>query len=161
MNRITPNLWFDGDAEEAASFYASVFPDSRVDRVIQSPADNPSTKKGEVVLVQFTLCGQPFAGINGGPQFPFSEAISFAIECEDQVELDHFWERLTADGGSPGRCGWCKDRFGVSWQVTPKRLKEMFESPDHDAAERAMQAMLGMDKIEVRVLEQAFAGNLP
>ncbi len=159
MNRITPCLWFDGNAEEAARFYASVFPDSRVDNLIESPADNPSTRRGEVVVVEFTLLGQPFSGINGGPQFQFSEAISFEVECANQAEVDHYWALLTADGGSPGRCGWCKDRFGMSWQITPRRLKEMIMSADRAAAERAAQAMLAMDKIEIDELEHAFQGN--
>lgn len=159
MNAITPTLWFDGNAEDAAAFYVGIFPDSRIDAVIRSPADNPSTAKGEVVVVEFTLDGRPFAGINGGPQFPFTEAVSFEIECVDQDEVDRYWALLTADGGSPGRCGWCKDRFGLSWQVTPVRLHEMFASPDREAAERATKAMLGMDKIDVAFLEDAFRGE--
>lgn len=159
MKAITPTLWFDGNAEEAARFYTSIFPDSRIDNIMRSPADNPSTAKGEVVVVEFTLAGRPFAGINGGPQFPFTEAVSFDIECVDQAEVDRYWNLLTADGGSPGRCGWCKDRFGISWQVTPTQLREMIASLDRDAAERATKAMLAMDKIEIDLLEQAFQGD--
>jgi predicted 3-demethylubiquinone-9 3-methyltransferase (glyoxalase superfamily) len=158
MDTITPYLWFDGNAEEAANFYVRLFPESRIDRVIRSPADNPSTSKGEVIVVEFTLGGRSFAGINGGPQFRLTEAVSFAIECADQSEVDRYWELLIADGGEAGNCGWCKDRFGLSWQVTPKRLREMIESPDRKAAERAMQAMLQMGKIEIENLERAFRG---
>jgi len=159
LKTITPTLWFAGNAEDAAHFYTSIFPDSRIDNVMRSPADNPSTARGEVLLVEFTLAGRPFAGLNGGPQFPFTEAVSLEFECADQAEVDHYWNVLTTDGGSPGQCGWCKDRFGVSWQVTPTRLREMVESPDRDAAERAVKAMLEMGKIEVDVLERAFRGD--
>ncbi|MEZ5366652.1 MAG: VOC family protein [Bryobacterales bacterium] len=158
MSRITPNLWFDHNAEEAAEFYVSIFPDSRIDHVVQAPTDNPSTAKGEVILVEFTLRGQAFVGINGGPRFPFTEAVSFAIECEDQAEVDRYWELLTSGGGSPSRCGWCKDRFGLSWQVTPRRLIELMHSADGAAAERAMKAMLQMDKIDIAALEAAAQG---
>jgi predicted 3-demethylubiquinone-9 3-methyltransferase (glyoxalase superfamily) len=159
LEKITPNLWFDGNAEEAATFYVSLFPDSRIDQVVRSPADNPSTARGEVVVVEFTLAGQPYAGINGGPQYSFTEAVSFAIECDDQAEVDRYWDLLIADGGSAGRCGWCKDRFGLSWQITPKRLRQLLASPDREAAERTMQAMLGMEKIETAALERAFRGE--
>jgi predicted 3-demethylubiquinone-9 3-methyltransferase (glyoxalase superfamily) len=159
MKKITPNLWFDGNAVEAAEFYTGIFPDSQIDRIIRSPADNPATKKGEVVVVEFTLLGQPYAGINGGPMFRFNEAISLEIECEDQAEVDQYWKVLTARGGEPSMCGWCKDRFGVSWQVTPKRLKQMMVSEDTEAAERAMTAMLAMGKIEIAELEAAYKGN--
>jgi predicted 3-demethylubiquinone-9 3-methyltransferase (glyoxalase superfamily) len=159
MKKITPNLWFDGNAVEAAEFYAEIFPDSQVDRVITSPVDNPSAKKGEVLVVEFTLMGRPFAGINGGPMFSFNEAVSFDIECEDQEEVDHYWKILTAKGGQPGMCGWCKDRFGLSWQVIPKRLKQMMVSEDKEAAERAMAAMLQMGKIDIALLESAYKGS--
>ncbi|MDF1585241.1 VOC family protein [Marinimicrococcus flavescens] len=114
MPSITPSLWFDGKAEEAAAFYAAIFPDSRIDRVLGAPADNPSTARGEVLVVELTLCGQRFTGINGGPQFPFTPAVSFCIECDGPAELDRYWEALTADGGEAGQCGWCRDRFGLS-----------------------------------------------
>ena len=156
---ITPNLWFDGNAEAAVEFYVGLFPDSRIDRVVRSPADNPWTGKGDGVVVEFTLFGRPFAGINGGPQYSFTEAVSFAIECEDQAEIDHYWSALTSEGGSEGRCGWCKDRFGLSWQVTPTCLAEMINSPDRAAAERAMKAMLSMDRIDIATLEAAFAAR--
>lgn len=156
---ITPTLWFDGKAEEAARFYASFFPDSRIDAVHRAAADNPSTKKGDVLLVEFTLAGRGFTGLNGGPLFPFTEAVSFQIDCADQAEVDRYWNALTADGGSEGPCGWCKDRFGLSWQVVPKRLKALLGSPDKAAAERAMQAMLKMHKLDVAALEAAAAGG--
>ena len=159
MDSITPNLWFDGDAEEAAEFYVSLFPDSRIDKIVRSPADNPSTAKDEVVVVEFTLAGRAFTGINGGPQYNFTEAVSFAIECDDQAELDLYWQALTADGGSAGQCGWCKDRFGLSWQVTPKRPRELLDSPYRQAAERTMLAMLDRVKIETDELERAFRGE--
>lgn len=160
MIEIRPNLWFDGAAEEAARFYASIFPDSHVDAVLRAPGDNPATKKGQVVLVEFTLGGQRFVGINGGPQFRFTEAVSFQIECEDQAELDRYWAALTADGGSPGHCGWCKDRYGLSWQATPRCLGELVGSSDPVVAERSLQAMLGMSKIDIAALRRAAAGKM-
>lgn len=159
MPTIIPNLWFDGQAEEAARFWTSIFPDSRIDAVNRSPADFPNGRKGDVVTVDYTLSGQRFTGINGGPDFTFDEAVSFLIECDDQAELDRYWEALTADGGEPGPCGWLKDRFGVSWQVVPRRLQELMNADDADAAERAMQAMLGMGKLDVAELEAAYRGD--
>jgi predicted 3-demethylubiquinone-9 3-methyltransferase (glyoxalase superfamily) len=157
--KIYPCLWFDGRAEEAANFYVTLLPDSRVEKVWRSPADTPSGPAGMVLTVDFTLGGQPFQGLNGGPDFSFNEAVSFVIECEDQAEVDRLWSVLTADGGEPGPCGWLKDRFGMSWQITPKRLVEMLDDPDTDAARRAMEAMLQMGKIETPALERAFAGE--
>jgi predicted 3-demethylubiquinone-9 3-methyltransferase (glyoxalase superfamily) len=159
MTSITPFLWFDGRAEEAARFYCSIFPDSHIDGVDRSPADNPSTKEGEVLTVRFTLAGRPFVGLNGGPDFQFSEAISFSIDCKDQAEVDRYWEILTANGGEPSQCGWLKDRFGLSWQVVPRRLNELYASPDRDAAKRAFEAMLTMQKLDVATLEAAFEGH--
>jgi predicted 3-demethylubiquinone-9 3-methyltransferase (glyoxalase superfamily) len=158
MSRITPNLWFDGNAEEAAEFYVSLLPDSRIDNVCRAAADNPSTPAGAVLLVDFTLAGQRFTGINGGPQFPFPEAVSFLIDCEDQAEVDRLWAVLAAGGGSPGQCGWLKDRFGLSWQIVPRQLGEMLGSPDREKAGRAMEAMLQMSKIDVAALRRAFEG---
>ena len=159
MSKITPCLWFDrNQAEEAAKLYTSVFPNSRIDKVNRSPADNPSTPKGAVLTVDFTLDGQRFIGLNGGPEFPFTEAVSFSIDCKDQAEVDKYWDALIAGGGAPSVCGWLKDRFGVSWQVVPRQLSEMLESPDRDAAERAMQAMLEMTKIDVAKLQEAYEG---
>lgn len=157
MDDITPYLWFDGNAEEAAEFYVDLFPDSRIDHVMLSPADNPSTARGEVIVVEFTLNGRKFAGLNGGSAFRFSEAVSFAIDCKDQDEVDRYWAALTANGGEPSQCGWCRDRFGLSWQVVPRRLKELMASDDAEAAERTMQAMMTMTKIDVAALEEAAA----
>ena len=158
MSKIVPCLWFDGNAEEAANFYVSLMPDSRMDSVIGAPADNPSTPVGAALMVEFTLSGQHFKGLNGGPQFKFTEAVSFFIDCADQTEVDRLWEALTADGGSPGQCGWLKDRFGLSWQIVPRQLGEILGDPDRVRAGRAMEAMLKMSKIDVAELRRAFAG---
>ncbi|MDC0712200.1 VOC family protein [Stigmatella sp. ncwal1] len=156
MSKITPCLWFNGQAEEAANFYTSLLPHSRVDKVMRSPADNPSTPAGGVLTVEFTLAGQPFIGLNGGPQFPFTEAVSFSIDCEDQAEVDRLWDALTQGGGSPSQCGWLKDRFGLSWQIVPRALPKMLSDPDREAAGRAMQAMMRMGKIDIAGIERAF-----
>jgi predicted 3-demethylubiquinone-9 3-methyltransferase (glyoxalase superfamily) len=158
MSKITPCLWFDGNAEEAANFYVSLLSGSRVDNVSRSPADNPSTPAGAVLAVDFTLAGQRFTGLNGGPQFPFTEAISFVIDCEGQPEVDRLWAALTESGGTPGQCGWLKDRYGVSWQVIPRQLGEILGDPDTERAGRAMEAMLKMSKIDVAALRRAFEG---
>ena len=155
MRTPYPCLWFDGTAEEAATFYASVFPDSRVERVWRSPAETPSGPAGMVLTVDFTLAGQRFQGLNGGPHFAFTEAVSFVLECEDQAEVDRLWEALLADGGEPGPCGWLKDRFGLSWQVVPQRLNELVDDPDPERARRAMEAMLQMGKLDIAELERA------
>jgi predicted 3-demethylubiquinone-9 3-methyltransferase (glyoxalase superfamily) len=159
MDKISPCLWFDGNAEEAANFYVSLLPDSRVDQVVRSPADNPSMKEGGVLVVDFTLAGRSFGGLNGGPQYPFTEAVSFSIACDDQAEVDRLWAALTADGGREVQCGWLKDRFGLSWQIVPKRMYEMLASPDRPAAKRAMEAMMEMVKLDLPTLERAFAGE--
>jgi predicted 3-demethylubiquinone-9 3-methyltransferase (glyoxalase superfamily) len=158
MSKITPCLWFDGDAEDAAKLYTSLFPDSRIDTVQRSPADNPSTPEGAVLTVEFTLAGQKFIGLNGGPEFNFTEAVSFTIDCEDQAEVDRYWDSLIADGGEPSQCGWLKDRFGLSWQVIPKQLNEVLSGPDPDGARRAMEAMLQMTKLDVAKLQEAYEG---
>jgi predicted 3-demethylubiquinone-9 3-methyltransferase (glyoxalase superfamily) len=155
MAKVFPCLWFDGNAEEAADFYATLLPDSRVDKVWRSPAETPSGPEGMVLTVDFTLTGQPFQGLNGGRDFTFNEAVSFVIDCDDQAEVDRLWQTLTSDGGEPGPCGWLKDRFGLSWQITPRRLHELLNDPDPGRARRAMDAMLQMGKIEVAELEQA------
>src|SRR5690349_21832913 len=159
MTSITPCLWFDHNAEEAANFYVSIFPDSHIDQVDRSPADNPSAREGEVITVEFTLAGQRFQALNGGPDFQFNEAISMSIDCKDQAEVDRYWDLLIANGGEPSVCGWLKDRFGLSWQVVPHRLTEMYESGDRDGARRAMQAMLTMQKLDIAELEAAFRGD--
>ena len=158
MSKITPCLWFDGQAEEAAAFYTSIFPEGRIVGVHRSPGDTPSGPEGSVLTVDFELAGQPFIGLNGGPDFTFNEAISLSIECEDQAEVDRYWEALTADGGEPSVCGWLKDRFGVSWQVVPKIMPELLNSSDRAGAARALEAMLGMTKLDVARLREAYEG---
>jgi predicted 3-demethylubiquinone-9 3-methyltransferase (glyoxalase superfamily) len=155
MAKITPCLWFDGNAQEAAELYVTLLPDSRIDKVWSSPADTPSGPAGMVLTVDFTVAGQQFQGLNGGPDFQFNEAISFVIDCEDQAEVDRLWDALAAKGGEPGPCGWLKDPFGVSWQIVPRRLNELVADPDPERARRAMEAMLKMGKIEVDELERA------
>jgi len=152
-------LWFDDDAEQAATFYTSTFPNSRIDKVVRAASDTPSNKKGDVITVEFTLDGTTFVGLNGGPDFKFNEAVSFVIDCKDQAEVDHYWDALIKGGGEPSVCGWLKDKFGLSWQVTPRRLLEMTESDDRPAAERAMKAMLEMTKIDIAKLEEAYKGE--
>lgn len=159
MDKISPCLWFDGDAEEAARFYTSLFPNSHVDSVDRSPADTPSGPEGTVITVNFTLAGHSYIALNGGPDFKFNEAVSFSIDCDDQAEVDRYWDALLADGGEPSVCGWLRDRFGLSWQVIPRQLPEMLNSKDRDAARRAMQAMLNMVKIDVAELERAYSGD--
>jgi predicted 3-demethylubiquinone-9 3-methyltransferase (glyoxalase superfamily) len=151
--RISPNLWFDTQSEEAAEFYVSVFPNSRITNV-SSYGENTPGKAGTVMTVQFVLDGLDFTAINGGPLFTFSEAVSFHIACADQREVDHYWDRL-GDGGEEGSCGWLKDRYGLSWQVVPAALGTLLGDPDAGRAQRAMQAMLGMRKLDVAALEAA------
>jgi predicted 3-demethylubiquinone-9 3-methyltransferase (glyoxalase superfamily) len=156
MNKVTPFLSFDGQAEEAARFYVSLLPDSRIDRVTRSPMDTPGGKAGTILLVEFTLAGAPFIALNT-PGFTFTEAVSFTIACVDQAETDRLWAALTANGGSEIACGWLKDRWGVFWQVTPTRLMELINDPDRDRARRAMEAMIKMKKIDIAAIEQAAA----
>ncbi|MDQ0785457.1 putative 3-demethylubiquinone-9 3-methyltransferase (glyoxalase superfamily) [Streptomyces sp. B3I7] len=151
-------LWFDGRAEEAADFYVSVFKNSRLGRTLRYPENTPG-ETGSAMTVEFTANGQEFVALNGGPQFTFSEAVSFQIMCDDQEEVDHYWNRLTEGGGEPGPCGWLKDRFGVSWQVVPRRLLQMYSDPDQEKANRAVQAMLKMHKLDIASLEKAYAGE--
>jgi predicted 3-demethylubiquinone-9 3-methyltransferase (glyoxalase superfamily) len=155
--RITPNLWFDSNAEEAAEFYVSVFDDSRIVNVTHYTEAGPRPA-GTVLTVEFELDGQRFVGINGGPQFTFDEAVSFEIECETQDEIDHYWEKL-CDGGEESQCGWLKDRFGLSWQVVPTGMAELFADPDPSRAERAMRALLGMRKLDIAALQTAADGD--
>jgi predicted 3-demethylubiquinone-9 3-methyltransferase (glyoxalase superfamily) len=154
--KITPNLWFDTEAEEAAAFYISVFKNSRIVNVTHYTEAGPRPA-GTVMTVEFELDGQRFVGINGGPQFKFDEAVSFEIICEDQDELDFYWDRLV-DGGEESQCGWLKDRYGLSWQVVPTGMEELFADPDQERARRAMQAMLGMRKLDVAALRRAADG---
>ena len=155
MQKITPCLWFDTQAEEAANFYVSLLENSTVTNV-QRLDGTPSGDN--VALVFFTLAGQEFMAINGGPQFPFTEAVSFSISCKDQAEVDRLWSTVTGGGGEEGQCGWCKDRFGLSWQIIPERMGQILSDPDPERAGRAMQAMLKMQKIELDVLEAAANG---
>jgi predicted 3-demethylubiquinone-9 3-methyltransferase (glyoxalase superfamily) len=155
MTAIYPCLWFDGNAEQAAEFYTSLFPDSHIDKIWRSPADTPSGPAGIVLTVDFTVAGQRLQGLNGGDDFTFNEAVSLVYECEDQAEVDTLWAALTADGGEPGPCGWLKDRFGLSWQIVPKELNRLMDDPDPERAKRAMEAMLQMGKIEVDELRAA------
>ena len=159
MDKISTCLWFDGDAEEAARFYTSLFPNSTIGSIDTSPSDTPSGPEGSVLTVAFTLGGRSFIALNGGPEFPFTEAISLSIDCDDQAEVDRLWDALLADGGEPSVCGWLKDRFGLSWQVVPRQMNEMFKSTDRAAARRAMEAMLKMVKIDVAEIERAYAGD--
>jgi predicted 3-demethylubiquinone-9 3-methyltransferase (glyoxalase superfamily) len=152
---IAPCLWFDANAEEAVDFYVSIFKNSRVDYVGHFTQDGPAPD-APVMFIEFTLNGQPFQAINGGPQFSFSEAISFAIECADQAEVDYYWNVLTADGGEPGPCGWLKDKYGVSWQVTPRILNDLLRSDDQRRAGQAMRKMLQLGKLDVAELQAAY-----
>lgn len=156
MPRFVTNLWFDTEAEEAAEFYCSVFPDSRVTRVARYTEAGPG-EPGTVVTVDFELDGKPFTGINGGPMFTFSEAVSLLIECADQDEVDHYWDALS-EGGEPSQCGWLKDRFGFSWQVAPVELGELMGDPDPARAQRATAAMLTMTKIDIAAIRAAADG---
>lgn len=151
-------LWFDGQAEEAAEFYVSVFKNSSVGQISRYPEGSPG-QAGAVMTVEFTANGQRFVGLNGGPQFTFNEAISFQLHCSDQREIDHYWSRLTENGGEGGPCGWLKDRYGVSWQVVYDRLIDMVCEPDTEKAERVTRAMMSMGKLDVAALEKAYAGE--
>ena len=157
MQKITPNLWFDTEAEDAARFYTSIFEDSKINDVSYYGEAGPR-EAGMVLTVDFTLQGQDFTAINGGPDFKFDEAVSFLINCEDQAEVDYYWEKLLADGGHESVCGWLKDKFGLSWQVIPRQLGEFIADPDKEKANRVMQCMLQMKKIDVAELEKAYAG---
>jgi predicted 3-demethylubiquinone-9 3-methyltransferase (glyoxalase superfamily) len=150
-------LWFDKDAEEAARFYAATFPDSRVTAVHRAPADYPSGKAGDVLTVEFSVAGIPCIGLNGGPAFRHSEAFSFQIATEDQAETDRYWNAIVGNGGSPSACGWCKDRWGLSWQITPRVLIEAL-AVGGDEARRAFEAMMTMHKIDVAAIEAARRG---
>ncbi|MFJ9177472.1 VOC family protein [Streptomyces sp. NPDC102360] len=154
--KIRPCLWFDGKAEEAVDFYLSLFPgsDSEILAVQRWGKDGPG-EPGSVLTMEFRLAGTEYQVLNGGPQFTFNEAVSFSVDCADQAEVDQLWERLTADGGEPGPCGWCKDKYGLSWQIVPRRLPELLADPDKDRADRVLAAMMKMGKIDVAALESA------
>ncbi|MGP4046055.1 VOC family protein [Streptomyces sp. 2A115] len=156
---FTTCLWFDDQAEDAANFYASVFKNSRIGRITHYPEAGPSRPAGSVLTVEFEANGQKFVALNGGPEFKFTEAVSFLIDCEDQAEVDFYWDKLIEGGGEHGPCGWLKDKFGLSWQVNPIRLTEMISDPDVEKAARAMQAMMKMSKLDIAALEKAYAGE--
>jgi predicted 3-demethylubiquinone-9 3-methyltransferase (glyoxalase superfamily) len=156
--KVSPCLWFDGQAEDAADLYVSLVPGSHIDRVVRSPADTPSGPEGMVLLVEFTLGGKAFTALNGGPQFKFNESVSFVIDCEGQEEVDRLWAALSADEAAE-QCGWLKDRFGLSWQVIPSALPRLLADPDPAKAKRVMNAMLEMKKIDVAELERAAAAG--
>ncbi len=158
QQRVTPNLWFDTQAEEAATFYCSIFPNSRILSVTRYPEGAPGPA-GEVMTVEYELDGQRYVHINGGPQFTFSEAVSFQINCADQAEVDYYWDKLL-DGGEESQCGWLKDRYGFSWQVVPAGMDALFSDPDPGRAQRAMQAMLQMRKLDVDARRRA-ADSVP
>jgi predicted 3-demethylubiquinone-9 3-methyltransferase (glyoxalase superfamily) len=157
MSKITPTLWFNGGVEEAAEFYVSLLPNSRIDSINRSPIDTPSGPAGMVLTAIITLAGQRFCLLNGGPAFQQSEAVSFMIETEDQAETDRLWNAIVGNGGQESACGWCKDKWGVSWQVTPRRLLELTTDPDRARGKRAMAAMMTMRKIDIGAIERAAA----
>jgi predicted 3-demethylubiquinone-9 3-methyltransferase (glyoxalase superfamily) len=157
MQKITPFLWFDGKAEEAMNFYVSIFKNSKVGKVSRYGEGGPGPK-GSVMSATFTLEGQEFFALNGGPQFTFTPAVSFFVNCETQEEVDELWAKLS-EGGKPNRCGWLADKFGVSWQIIPSALGRMLSDPDPQKSKRAMMAMLQMEKIDIKVLETAYAGK--
>jgi predicted 3-demethylubiquinone-9 3-methyltransferase (glyoxalase superfamily) len=158
MSKISPCLWFDGEAEEAAKFYVSLLPDSRIEKVQKNPVDSPAGKAGSVLVVEFTLAGQRFMALNGGTRFEYTHAISFKIDCADQAEVDRLWDALS-DGGKVEQCGWLKDRYGVSWQIVPTALVQYLGGPDPAGTQRAMQAMLGMVKLDIAGLKRAYEGK--
>jgi len=152
-------LWFNKDAQDAARFYAATFPDSKVTAIHKAPGDYPSGKEGEILTVEFTVCGVPCLGLNGGPQFKHSEAFSFQIATDTQEETDRYWNAIVSNGGEESACGWCKDRWGFSWQITPRVLLEATTDPDRAAAKRAMEAMMTMKKIDIATIEAARRGE--
>jgi predicted 3-demethylubiquinone-9 3-methyltransferase (glyoxalase superfamily) len=150
-------IWYDKDAEEAANFYAATFPDTKITRVSKAPGDNPSGKEGEVLTVEFTVFGIPCLGLNGGPAFKHTEAFSFQINTEDQEETDRYWNAIVGNGGEESQCGWCKDKWGISWQITPRALTEAMNAGGGEA-KRAFEAMMQMKKIDIAIIETARRG---
>jgi predicted 3-demethylubiquinone-9 3-methyltransferase (glyoxalase superfamily) len=157
MQKITPFLWFDKEAEEAVNFYASVFPESRVGRISRYPEGSP-LPAGTVMTAEFYLAGQDFIALNGGPGHPFNDAVSFVVNCQDQDEVDRYWNALTTNGGEAIQCGWLKDKYGLNWQIVPIRLNELMNDPDPVKSSRVMQAMLKQVKLDVSELEKAYHG---
>jgi len=158
MNKNTVCLWFEREAEAAARFYAATFPDSRVTAVHRAPADYPNGSEGNVLTVEFTVMGIPCLGINGGPTFKHSEAFSFQVATDDQAETDRYWQAIVDNGGAESQCGWCRDRWGISWQITPRVLSAGVTDPDPAVAKRVFQAMMGMRKIDIAAIVAARAG---
>jgi predicted 3-demethylubiquinone-9 3-methyltransferase (glyoxalase superfamily) len=158
LQKITPCLWFEGRAEEAAEFYTSIFPNSQIDHIARASMDTRGAKEGAVILVEFTIAGLSYQALNGGPHDRFNDAISLSVTCKDQAEVDRLWDALTADGGRPVQCGWLKDRFGVSWQIVPEALLRMMKDKDPAKSKRVMEAMMQMVKLDVGKLEQAYEG---
>jgi predicted 3-demethylubiquinone-9 3-methyltransferase (glyoxalase superfamily) len=159
MSKVTPCLWFASEAEEAANFYVSLLPDSRIETVQRNTVDSPGGKAGTVLVVEFTLGGQRFMALNGGMRMDYTHAVSFKIDCADQAEVDRLWDALLSGGGEANRCGWLKDRYGLSWQIVPSALPKYLGGPDRAGAARAMQAMLKMVKLDVEGLRRAYEGQ--
>ena len=157
-DKLTTVLWFDGDAEEAARFYADTFPDSAVGTIFRAPSDFPGGKQGDALTVEFTVCGRAFSGLNGGDMFKPNESVSFMVVTEDQAETDRYWDAITGNGGQESACGWCKDRWGFSWQITPRTLLQS-QSAGGEEARRAFEAMMTMHKIDVAAIDAARKGN--
>lgn len=156
--KIQPCLWYNKNAEEAAHFYAETFPDSRIDSIERAPGDYPSGRAGDVLVITMTILDMPFMLLNGGPEFRFDEAVSFQVATEDQEETDRYWDAIVANGGEESVCGWCKDRFGLSWQITPKRLTDLMAKGDPAKSKAAFEAMMTMRKIDIASLDAAVAG---
>ncbi len=159
MSKISPCLWFDGEAEEAARLYVSLLPDSSIEKIQNNSIDAPAGKAGSVLVVEFTLAGQRFMAVNGGMRFEYTHAVSFKIDCADQAEVDRLWEALTANGGQAERCGWLRDRYGVFWQIVPTALVQYLGGSDRAGAQRAMAAMLQMGKLDIAGLREAYEGK--
>jgi predicted 3-demethylubiquinone-9 3-methyltransferase (glyoxalase superfamily) len=162
MQKITPFLWFDDHAEEAVKFYTSIFSNSKIGRIFrytEEAAEKTGRPVGSVLTIEFEIEGQKFVALNGGPQFKFNESVSFVVNCETQDEVNYFWDKLTADGGEESACGWLKDRFGLSWQITPTALIDMLHDKDSEKSERVMHAMLQMQKIDIKTLKEAYAAT--
>lgn len=158
MSKVSLCLWYDNDAEEAANFYAATFPDSQVIRVNRAPGDYPDGKQGNALTVDFTVMGIECMGLNGGPQFKPSEAFSFVIHTRDQAETDRYWDAIVGNGGQESQCGWCKDKWGLSWQITPQMLLTSLSDPDRARSKRVFEAMMGMTRIDIAALEAAQKG---